>query len=65
MTITIKKGDEPVWGQWGIKSATIYNQAEEETKMVVIDGFTDKVPDGYFVQSFNFEDFDKIVLEEK
>lgn len=65
MTITVKKGDEPVWGQGDIKSATIYNQQDNpENKILVIDGFVENVPDGYFVQSFPIGDFDRICLED-
>ena len=66
MTITVKKGDEPVWGQVDIKSATIYNQQDDsENEMLVIDGFVENVPDGYFVQSFPIGDFDRICLEDR
>lgn len=80
MKISIKNGGEIVWEKSDIKSATLYYQEElgysqegyveqSDEKMsginsVVIDGFVDNVPKGYFVKSFNVEDFDKILLED-
>lgn len=80
MKIFIKNGDEIIWEKSDIKSATLYYQKElgysqevyvgqSDEKMsgissVVIDGFADNVPKGYFVKSFNVGDFDKILLED-
>lgn len=64
MTITVKKGDEPVWMQDGVKHATIYSKSEEDSA-VVIEGWFEDVPNGYFVQSFDVNNFDRITLEEE
>lgn len=80
MKIVIKNCDEIVWEKSDIKAATLYYQEElgynqegyvgqSDEKMsginsVVIDGFADDVPKGYFVKSFNVGDFDKILLKD-
>lgn len=66
MKLIIKNNEESIWTCEGIKSATIYNQQDDsENKMLVIDGFVENVPDGYFVQSFPIGDFNRICLEER
>lgn len=66
MKVTIKNNEEAIWTYENIKRATIYNQQDDsENKMLVIDGFVENVPNGYFVQSFPIGDFDRICLEER
>lgn len=67
MKIIVKNGSDFVWTRENVKKATIYNQDNEgeENTRVVIDGFVEDVPNGYFIQSFGIGDFDRICLEEK
>ena len=64
MKIVVKRGNEPIWAEEKVKHVTIYNPSDEEdSKSVVIEGFFGAVPNGYFVQSFSVDLFDKICFE--
>ena len=66
MKIIIKNESNFVWTCENVKKVTIYNQNnEEENNMVVIEGWFEDVPNGYFVQSFDVNNFDRITLEEE
>lgn len=66
MNIKVLRDREEIWSKNGTKRITIYNSTNDTNidKFTVITGFMKDVPDGYFIESFNFDDIDEIRISE-